>query len=203
MDSLALWRAGLEPGRAGVLLRRLGRLRNGFAKRRSTSQPGAGLTNRERMRWMLQTTGARTASSTAWWCRACRPAPFFASTTILIIGGLLAVLSTTERASGSCARSRSRRAPRCWSSTWKIVLLLTAIFVYAFFRFTWSQRQYSFGAILVAAAPEHRNSPPTRNARPSPTAPAVVGLAADLQRRPARATTSPSRPRPGSSRPGP
>ena len=30
------------------------------------------------------------------------------------------------------------------------------IFVHAFFRFTWSLRQYSFGAIIVAAAPEAR-----------------------------------------------
>jgi uncharacterized membrane protein len=35
----------------------------------------------------------------------------------------------------------------------KIVLMLM-IFVYAFFRFTWSMRQYTFGALMVAAAPE-------------------------------------------------
>jgi uncharacterized membrane protein len=28
------------------------------------------------------------------------------------------------------------------------------VFVYAFFRFTWSLRQYSIGVLLVAAAPE-------------------------------------------------
>jgi uncharacterized membrane protein len=33
-------------------------------------------------------------------------------------------------------------------------VLLTAVFVYAFFRFTWSLRQYSFGALLVASAPD-------------------------------------------------
>jgi uncharacterized membrane protein len=36
------------------------------------------------------------------------------------------------------------------------VVLLTAIFVYAFFRFTWSLRLYTFGALLVAAAPDHQ-----------------------------------------------
>jgi uncharacterized membrane protein len=35
----------------------------------------------------------------------------------------------------------------------KLILLL-GIFVYVFFRFTWSMRQYTFGALLVAAAPE-------------------------------------------------
>ena len=35
------------------------------------------------------------------------------------------------------------------------LVLLTAIFVYAFFRFTWSMRQYTYGALLVGAAPDH------------------------------------------------
>ena len=34
------------------------------------------------------------------------------------------------------------------------VLLLLMVFVYAFFRFTWSMRQYTFGALLVGSAPE-------------------------------------------------
>ena len=33
------------------------------------------------------------------------------------------------------------------------VLLLAVVFVYAFFQFTWSMRQYSFLSILVGAAP--------------------------------------------------
>jgi uncharacterized membrane protein len=33
-------------------------------------------------------------------------------------------------------------------------VLLLAIFIYAFFRFTWSLRQYSFGALLVGSAPQ-------------------------------------------------
>ena len=35
------------------------------------------------------------------------------------------------------------------------LVLLAGVFVYAFFRFTWSLRLYSMGALLVAAAPEH------------------------------------------------
>jgi uncharacterized membrane protein len=77
---------------------------------------------------------------------------FFASTTILIIGGLLAVLSTTERAS-----ELVREIPFAARTSVLVfdlkVVLLTAIFVYAFFRFTWSLRQYTFGALLVAARP--------------------------------------------------
>ena len=81
---------------------------------------------------------------------------FFASTTILIIGGLLAVLSATERAS-----ELVRELPFAARTSVIVfdikVVLLTAVFVYAFFRFTWSLRQYSFGALLVAAAPDHKS----------------------------------------------
>ena len=78
---------------------------------------------------------------------------FFASTTILIIGGLLAVLGTADKAA-----ELARELPFAAQTTDLVfdlkVVLLTAIFVYAFFRFTWSIRQYSFGALLLAAAPQ-------------------------------------------------
>ena len=61
----------------------------------------------------------------------------------------------------------------------KLVLLLV-IFVYAFFRFTWSLRQYTFGALLVAAAPdrEHFTEAAQRDAFAS-RAGRVMGLAAE------------------------
>ena len=77
---------------------------------------------------------------------------FFASTTILIIGGLLAVLG------GDKANELVRDLPFAARTTALIfdmkLILLLGIFVYTFFRFTWSMRQYTFGALLVAAAPE-------------------------------------------------
>ena len=81
---------------------------------------------------------------------------FFASTTILIIGGLLAVLSATDRASDLV-----REIPFAARTSLLVfdlkVVLLAAIFVYAFFRFTWALRLYSFGALLVASAPDHQS----------------------------------------------
>jgi len=78
---------------------------------------------------------------------------FFASTTILIIGGLLAVLGTSEKTT-----ELVRDLPFAARTSTLIfdmkLMLLIGIFVYAFFRFTWSMRQYTFGALLVAAAPE-------------------------------------------------
>jgi uncharacterized membrane protein len=77
---------------------------------------------------------------------------FFASSTILIIGGLLALLGTDK------ANELVRELPFAARTTSLIfdmkLLLMLGIFVYAFFRFTWSMRQYTFGALLVAAAPE-------------------------------------------------
>ena len=79
---------------------------------------------------------------------------FFASTTILIIGGLLALLGTGDHASALVAEIPFAARTSALVLDLKLVLL-TGIFVYAFFRFTWSLRQYSFGALLVASAPEH------------------------------------------------
>jgi uncharacterized membrane protein len=126
-----------------------------FATRRSLQRPSfLASSNRVRRQWMLQTTYrevrvldgvvVQQMSSTA---------SFFASTTILIIGALLAVLGATEKAS-----ELVREIPFAARTSLLVfdlkVVVLAAIFVYAFFRFTWSIRQYSVGVLLVAAAPE-------------------------------------------------
>ena len=60
------------------------------------------------------------------------------------------------------------------------LVLLTGVFVYAFFRFTWSLRQYSFGALLVASAPEHTAfADEAARERFADKAGGVVGLAAE------------------------
>src|SRR5688500_16317881 len=69
-----------------------------FARRRAAVQPSVlALTNRERMRWMLQTTVRENRVVDGVVVQNLSTSPsFFASTTILIIGGLLAVLSAGE-----------------------------------------------------------------------------------------------------------
>jgi uncharacterized membrane protein len=127
-----------------------------FAHRRARSHPSVlGSSNRERERWMQQAAVRDNRVFDGIVVQNLSASPsFFASTTILIIGGLLAVLSTTDK-----AIEFVREVPFAARTTvlvfdLKLVLLL-AIFVFAFFRFTWSLRQYSFGALLVAAAPPH------------------------------------------------
>ncbi len=125
-----------------------------FAHARAAVQPSLlALTNRERSRWMLQTTWRdnRVIDGVVVQNLSASPS-FFASTTILIIGGLLAVLSTTDKASELVREIPFAARTSLLVFDLKVVLLIV-IFVYAFFRFTWSLRQYTFGALLVAAAP--------------------------------------------------
>ena len=131
-----------------------------FAHVRARTRPSVlASTNRERMRWMLQTTQRENRMLDGLVTQNLSTSPsFFASTTILIIGGLLAVLSTTEKASEIVREIPFAARTSILVFDLKLVLLI-AIFVYAFFRFTWSVRQYSFGALLVAGAPESRAWP--------------------------------------------
>ena len=128
-----------------------------FARRRSEVQPSIlAVTHRLRHQWMLQVTRreVRIIDGTIVQSLASSPS-FFASTTILIIGGLLAVLGTTEKATGLVKEIPFAAQTPVLVFDFKL-LVLTAVFVYAFFRFTWSLRQYTVGAMLVGAAPEAR-----------------------------------------------
>jgi len=152
-----------------------------FARRRSVMQPSVlAATNRERTRWMLQATWRDNRVIDGVVVQNLSTSPsFFASTTILIIGGLLAVLSSEERASELVREIPFAARSSLLVFDLKIVLLL-AIFVFAFFRFTWSLRQYSFGAILVAAAPDHTQfATDEQRAQFADRAGRVMGLAAE------------------------
>ncbi len=125
-----------------------------FARQRSGSKGSVlGATNAVRRQWMLQTTYREVRVIDGVVIQSLSSSPsFFASTTILIIGGLLAVLGSDK------ANELVRDLPFAARTTVLIfdmkLILLLGIFVYVFFRFTWSMRQYTFGALLVAAAPE-------------------------------------------------
>src|SRR6187200_2957873 len=72
-----------------------------FARRRAESRPSIlAATNRVRRMWMLQTTyrEVRVVDGVVIQNLSSSPS-FFASTTILIVGGLLAMLGTSESAS--------------------------------------------------------------------------------------------------------
>lgn len=79
---------------------------------------------------------------------------FFASTTILLIGGLFALLGASEAAISALADLPI--AIRTSRPVWELkVLMLVVIFVYAFFKFAWAYRLSNYCAILIGAAPSH------------------------------------------------
>lgn len=84
-----------------------------------------------------------------------RNVTFFASSTLLILAGLLTAMASAEKLS----LMLSGLVP--WASFSESavqlkLLLLTFIFVFAFFQFTWSLRQYGFCGVLIGAAPDGR-----------------------------------------------
>lgn len=77
---------------------------------------------------------------------------FFASNTILLIGGLVAILGAREQVIGVLADIPWVDAANPALFELKVLLLLCT-FVYAFFKFTWAVRQFNYVAIMIGAAP--------------------------------------------------
>lgn len=81
-----------------------------------------------------------------------RNASFLASSCLLIIAGLLTVMGSTDRAITLMAELPF--VENVSRQSWELKLLvLTFIFVYAFFTFTWCMRQYGFASVLIGNAP--------------------------------------------------
>jgi len=126
-----------------------------FARHRANKHPSIlAATNRIRREWMRQSTyrDVRVIDGVIIQNLSTSPS-FFASTTILIIGGLLAILGTTEKTTELVRELPFAARTSVLVFDLKLVLMLV-VFVYAFFRFTWSMRQYTFGALLIGSAPE-------------------------------------------------
>ncbi len=77
---------------------------------------------------------------------------FFCSTSILVIGALFALLGTTDKASELMSEIPFAQATTLLVFEFKI-LVLVAIFVYSFFRFSWCMRQYTFVALAIGSLP--------------------------------------------------
>lgn len=77
---------------------------------------------------------------------------FFASTSILIIAGLLAVLGASDTALDIIKHLPfSIEAPK---NLWYLkVMILISLFVYAFFKHTWALRQLNYASILMGSIP--------------------------------------------------
>lgn len=99
---------------------------------------------------------------------------FFASTTIFVVGGLVAMLGVAEQ--GSMALGRLPFAVDTGPAAWegKVVLLLM-IFIYAFFKFAWAFRLANYCSITVGSLPADLGDRPAEAER-------IAAAAADLSR---------------------
>ena len=85
---------------------------------------------------------------------------FFASTSLIAVGGALTLLRATEQILPVMALLPYSAKPT--PEAWELKMLgLTVIFVYAFFKFAWSYRLFNYFAIMVGAAPppEEKDTP--------------------------------------------
>jgi len=87
-----------------------------------------------------------------------RSSQFFASTTMLILGALVALMGYAEKAASVVAELpfTQQASERVWELK---ILVLLMIFVYAFFKFSWSIRQFGFCSILVGATKKPTPNP--------------------------------------------
>jgi uncharacterized membrane protein len=77
---------------------------------------------------------------------------FFASTCVIVIGGMAAILGSGEK-----VQAMLERLPLVYKSSaelWEMkVLLLIGIFVFGFFKFAWAFRLSHYTGIMIAATP--------------------------------------------------
>ena len=83
---------------------------------------------------------------------------FYANTTIYIMAGLFAVLGTMDQLVDLTSDLPFNKNVSKGLLEFKVLLVLT-VFVVAYFKFTWSLRQFNLLSILVGAAPDTTASP--------------------------------------------
>ena len=80
-----------------------------------------------------------------------RNASFFASTSILIVAGLVTVMGATDKAIAFLTDISFSIATSI--QIWELkIFIMIVIFIYAFFKFAWAMRQLNYCSILVGAA---------------------------------------------------
>lgn len=84
---------------------------------------------------------------------------FYANTTIYIVAGIFAALGTADKLISITSDLHFVATANRELLELKLVLLLGS-FVYAYFKFSWSLRQFNLFSILVGAAPRGRRGEP-------------------------------------------
>lgn len=109
-----------------------------------------------------------------------RNGAFFASSCLLILAGIITALGYTQEVMEVFSTMPFGALPS--REIWELrMVVLLVVFVYAFFKFTWSMRMYNFVAVLVGSAPmpdDTKTSPAAREAF-ARSAATVCNLAGD------------------------
>jgi uncharacterized membrane protein len=121
------------------------------ASRRKASL--AGVLHAYRQRWMVRMIGRdmRMADIGAV-ANLERYVTLFASSSLLILAGLVTLIGRTDDVV-HIVRGIPMLPPQS-ALEWQFkIFFLALMFVYAFFKFTWSLRQYGFATVLISSAP--------------------------------------------------
>lgn len=118
-----------------------------------------GVTHEYRMQWAMESaTRDIPVSCAALTTNLMNSVSFYANTTIYIIAGLLALIGTADR-----LLSFSTDIPFITDGARGLIeiklMLLILVFISAYFKFTWSIRQFNFLCILIGGVPHERNMP--------------------------------------------
>jgi len=131
-----------------------------LADRATRSATGLrGVTHLRRLEWARQMTDRENRITDASLLGDLKSSvSFYANTTIYIIAGLIAVAGTLERVVSFTedlpfARQTSREMLEAK------MFVLIGIFIFAYFKFTWSLRQFNFVSILLGATPSRNSAP--------------------------------------------
>ncbi len=128
---------------------------NAYTKKRARdSHCLASVMHNYRLEWMTRMLhrDVRIADTTAI-ANLERSVSFFASSTMLILAGLMTVLGSTEKAIDVVGDLPF--VVHATKGEWELKLLvLIGLFIYAFFKFTWSLRQYGFTSVMMGGAPQ-------------------------------------------------
>jgi len=124
-----------------------------YTKRQKRHDSLLTVTNRYRVAWMRQMLKRDNRSVDAIMVgNLMRSITFSANTTIFILAGLIGMFSYRDQIGEviSAIPYAKPMTPEAWEIK---VFLLIIIFVYAFFKYTWSLQQHNYTSILIASAP--------------------------------------------------
>ena len=103
---------------------------------------------------------------------------FFASTSAIAIGGLAAIMGSGEKVQALLERLPyvAKSTPEIWELK---VLLLMAIFIFAFFKFAWAFRLSHYTGIMIGATPIYKDGNEAQCNAYAERAARLIGIAAE------------------------